>query len=57
MTTKEKTEEGAWVPFTELEKYLSTIKVALSNISENIDKTVEQMKEFIKHNEGENNDG
>ena len=56
MTTKEKTEEGAWVPFTELEKYLSTLKDALSNISANIDKTLEQMKEFI-NTEGENNNG
>tara|TARA_Y100001963_G_C6504094_1_gene319158 strand:- start:208 stop:375 length:168 start_codon:yes stop_codon:yes gene_type:complete len=50
-------EEGAWVPFSELEKYLDTLKTALTNITANIDTTVDQMKEFIKSNEGDNTDG
>ena len=54
MTEEEKHDEGAWVPFSELETYLSTVTTSMNGIVANIEKTVENMKDFIKERDNDN---
>jgi|TARA_R100001510_G_C7440966_1_gene70221 hypothetical protein len=53
--TQEK-EEGMWVPYDEVTKYLDMLSMSLLNLATNIKDTVKKMDEFIEAKEIENNE-
>jgi hypothetical protein len=51
--SKTQTEDGVWVPYEEVTKYLDTLSKSLMNISKNIEDTMIKMDEFIEAKESD----